>query len=111
LNSQDDVAGSHGEAYASPCSDVHQAISIKVEEFSDVEDGEEPMPMTFIGIKAEHEVSCMSMSPLLGISHSYLFIIIIVAKKNMDGMWQLSVSCSVAWQCLLVVFCAVTIQP
>jgi hypothetical protein len=41
-------------------------MNIKVEEVSDVEVEEEhPVPMTFVGIKAEHEVSCMSVCPLL----------------------------------------------
>jgi hypothetical protein len=49
-----------------PCSETHptashdanQAVNIKVEEVSDIEVEEHPVPMTFVGIKSEHEVSC-----------------------------------------------------
>jgi hypothetical protein len=34
---------------------------MKAEEFTDVEDEEEPVPITFPVIKTEHEVSCICM--------------------------------------------------
>jgi hypothetical protein len=71
LDSQKDEPGSHSEACPSWSHDVDQAVNIKVEEFSDIDDGEDPVPMTVIGIKAEHEVSCMSLYPLLGLSQSH----------------------------------------
>jgi hypothetical protein len=55
LDSQKDVPGSHSEACASAPLDV-QAVNIKVEEASDVED-EDPGPMTFMEVKLEDQVS------------------------------------------------------
>jgi hypothetical protein len=61
------VPGPCSETYPTSSCDAYQAMNIKVEEVSDVEVEEEhPVPMSFIGIKAEHEVSCMSVCPLLG---------------------------------------------
>jgi hypothetical protein len=59
LHSQKDEPGSHSEACASSHNGV-QAINIKVEEFSNIKDREDHVPMTAVGIKAEHEVSCVS---------------------------------------------------
>jgi hypothetical protein len=67
LDSQKDVPGSHSEACASSSLSGVQALKIKVEELSDVEDGEDPVPMTVVGIKTEYEVSFMSLCPLVGI--------------------------------------------
>jgi hypothetical protein len=96
LDSQKDVPGSHSEACPSSPHSGDQAVDIKVEEFSDVEVRDDPAPKTFMGIKAEHEVSCVSVCPLLGICHSYseiilLFLVSKVAKKKTDGTQQLSV--------------------
>lgn len=45
--------------------DANQAMNIKAEKVSDTEkeeeDEEDPMPITFLEIKAEPEVSCMSL--------------------------------------------------
>jgi hypothetical protein len=42
--------------------DADQAMNVKAEEVSDPEEEEEdPMPITFQEIKAEPEVSCMSL--------------------------------------------------
>jgi hypothetical protein len=95
LYSQKDIPGSHSEACASSSHDGHQAVSIKIEEFSDVED-EDPVPMTFVEIKVEHEVSCMSLCPLLAISHSHpelpvLIFISVVTKKKFNRTQLLSV--------------------
>jgi hypothetical protein len=69
LDSQRDVPGSHSEAFHSSSHDGDQAVNVKVEEFSDVKYGEDPLPMTVVEVKFEPEVSCMSVCPLLGISH------------------------------------------
>jgi hypothetical protein len=63
LGLQKDVPGSHSVACASSLDGVH-AVNIKVEEFSDIEDRKDSVPMTAVGVKAEHEVSCMSLCPL-----------------------------------------------
>jgi hypothetical protein len=57
LDSQKNVPGLHNEACPSSSQDGDQAVNIKTEEFSDIADGEDPVPMTLTGIKAEHEVS------------------------------------------------------
>jgi hypothetical protein len=41
--------------------DASQAISIKVEEVSGAEEEEGPVPITFLKIKLEPEVRCMSV--------------------------------------------------
>jgi hypothetical protein len=49
-----------GERY--PASDdANQAMNIKAEVGSDVEEEEEPVPITFMEIKAEPEVRCISL--------------------------------------------------
>jgi hypothetical protein len=68
LDSQKDVPGLRSEACASSSLDGVQAVNIKVEEFSDIEDREDPVPKTILGIKTEHEVSCMTMSVVRHIS-------------------------------------------
>jgi hypothetical protein len=69
LGSQKDEPGSHSEACPSLSHDGDQAVNIKIEEFSDTEDREDPVPVTIVGIKAEYEVSCMFLCPLVGIYH------------------------------------------
>jgi hypothetical protein len=87
LGSQKDAPGWHSEACGSSSLDGVHAVNIKVEEFSDAEDGENPVAMTAVGIKAKHEVSCMSpVCPLLGISESHpelphLFLVCICHTK------------------------------
>jgi hypothetical protein len=44
---------------------------MKLEEFSDMEDGEDPVPMSFMEIKFEREVSCMCACLLFGIFRSH----------------------------------------
>jgi hypothetical protein len=66
LDSQKDVPGSHIESCASSYLNAVEVVNLKVEEYSDIEDRKDPMPITVVGIKAEHEVSCMSLCPLLG---------------------------------------------
>jgi hypothetical protein len=41
--------------------DAYQAVSIKAEVFSDTEEEEYPVPIIFPRIKAEPEVSCVSV--------------------------------------------------
>jgi hypothetical protein len=72
LGSQKDVPGLHSEPCASSSRTGVQAVHIKVEELSDIEGGKDPVTMTVVGIKAEHEVSSMyPLCPLLGISESH----------------------------------------
>jgi hypothetical protein len=55
----------YSEPCQTPSEDVNQDIMVKVEEVSatEVEEGREPV--TFSEIKAEHEVSCMSVCSVL----------------------------------------------
>jgi hypothetical protein len=46
------------QSYPTP-HDANQAMNIKAEAVSDAEEEEGPLPMTFIEIKAEPEVSCV----------------------------------------------------
>jgi hypothetical protein len=48
------------ETYPTSSHDANLDMNIKVEAVSDIEVEEEhPVPTSFIGIKAEHEVSCV----------------------------------------------------
>jgi hypothetical protein len=58
------VRGLCGEIYTASLHDVTHAVSIKTEEFSDAEIVEEPLPITFLLIKAKPEVSCVYVSKL-----------------------------------------------
>jgi hypothetical protein len=59
------ISGPCSETYPTSSHDVNLDMNIKAEAVSDIEVEEEhPVPMTFIGIKAEHEVS--SLCPLFG---------------------------------------------
>jgi hypothetical protein len=71
MDLQKHVPGPCSETYQPSSCDANQAMNIKVEEVSDVDVEEErPVPMAFVGIKAEHEVSCMSVCPLCGRFHT-----------------------------------------
>jgi hypothetical protein len=54
--------------YSETCHGVVQVMSVKVEEFTDVEEQEEPVPKTSPVIKTEHEVSCICMYIVIRIS-------------------------------------------
>jgi hypothetical protein len=59
------VPGPHNETYPTSSHDADQAISsIKVEDVQ--EEKEDPVPVSCEAIKAELEVSCVSVCPLLG---------------------------------------------
>jgi hypothetical protein len=51
----------------------HEAITIKAEVLSDVEEEEDPLATIFPEIKAEPEVSCVSVS-MLGGFHKYTYL-------------------------------------
>jgi hypothetical protein len=51
--------------------DANKAMNVKAEEVSDAEEEEDPMPITVLEMKAEPEVSCMSVCPLLSRYHKY----------------------------------------
>jgi hypothetical protein len=73
--------GSSSEACPKSSHDGIQISDVKVEE--------DPVPITFPGMKAEHEVSCMSVCPLLGTFHKYpelctVFLISICLSVNMN---------------------------
>jgi hypothetical protein len=59
-NSENVLLGPYGEIYPA-CHDANQAINIKAEEVSDAEEEVDPLPITFREIKAEPEVSSMSL--------------------------------------------------
>jgi hypothetical protein len=61
-HSQENVPGSCTET-CSTSPDAFQTINIKVEEVSDVEEMEDPLPISFPGIQAEHAVSSIFSFP------------------------------------------------
>jgi hypothetical protein len=64
------LQGPQSEICPASSHDAYQAISIKVEKLSDLEDEDDLTPTAFPGIKAEREVSCNSVSVLAGF-HRY----------------------------------------
>jgi hypothetical protein len=61
MNMERCVPGSHSETYPTSSHDAYQAMNIKVEDVSGVqEEDEDPAPISYEEIKAEHEVSCVS---------------------------------------------------
>jgi hypothetical protein len=56
----DKVGGLCSETCQASSRDAYQAVSIKAEVFSDAEEEEYAVPLTFVGIKVEPEVSCVS---------------------------------------------------
>jgi hypothetical protein len=67
-NSENILVGPYGETYPA-CHDGNQAMNIKDEEVSDTEEEPDPMPMAIQEIKAEPEVSWMSVC-----THCYAII-------------------------------------
>jgi hypothetical protein len=74
-NAKKGVQGPCGETY--PTSDhAYQAENVKAGEVSEAEEDENPVPIEFLEIKAEPEVSFMSVCPLSGMSkHAVVFLI------------------------------------
>jgi hypothetical protein len=66
------VQGLHSEICSASSHDAYPAASIKAEVLSGAEAEEDPVSTTFVEIKAEPEVSCVSM-PMLGRFHKYRY--------------------------------------
>jgi hypothetical protein len=64
------------ETYATPSHNANQAMNIKVEELSDIEVEEHPVPITFTGLKSEHEVSCKWLFSLVTLSVCLLILLL-----------------------------------
>jgi hypothetical protein len=62
------IRGQCSEVCPASSHDTYQAISIKAEVLSDAEEEEDSFPVTYLGIMAEPEVSCVSVS-ILGRFH------------------------------------------
>jgi hypothetical protein len=60
----ENIQSLHSEMCPASSHDAYPAISIKAEVLSDAEEEEDPVPITFVGVKAEPEVSCVSVSML-----------------------------------------------
>jgi hypothetical protein len=54
------VPGPHSETYPTSPHDAYQAMNIKVEDVSEIKEEEDPIPVSFPAVKAEHEVSWLS---------------------------------------------------
>jgi hypothetical protein len=54
------LPGPCGDTYPTS-DDANRAMNVKAEEVSDAEEDEGPVPITFLEIKADPEVSCMSL--------------------------------------------------
>jgi hypothetical protein len=72
LTDSEEVQGRCSETCPTISHELYLPISIKAEVLSDVEEEEDPLAITFSGIKAEPEVSCGSVSVLAGF-HKYSY--------------------------------------
>jgi hypothetical protein len=54
------------------CCNGNGVIRVKVENITDSEEGDDPLPITFPVIKVEHEVSCLTLCAFVGTFHKYL---------------------------------------
>jgi ferredoxin len=70
MDLEKDVPGLCSETCPASSHEGNGGIRIKTEAVSDMEQEEDPVPMLLPGIKAECEVSCMSVCPLLGNFHT-----------------------------------------
>jgi hypothetical protein len=85
------VRSSCSESYPARTSshDGDPVVNVKVEEVLDTEVGEDLPPVMYPGIKAEHEVSCMSVCPWCNIENfllSFLSVCLSVHMKQLLGM-------------------------
>jgi hypothetical protein len=58
--SENILVGPYGETYPA-CHDADQAMNMKAEDVSDAAEKEDPIPIKVLEMKAEPEVSCMSL--------------------------------------------------
>jgi hypothetical protein len=65
------IPGSYSETCPTSSYGGNEGIDIKIE-VTDIQEEEEPEPVTFPVIKSENEVSCTSVCTLLGTYHKYL---------------------------------------
>jgi hypothetical protein len=79
-----------GNAVPGPCAetcttshDATQAMNIKSEEVSDADEEEDPLQITLPEMKAEPEVSCMSVCPLLGRYQKYAGVPIVFLSPSL----------------------------
>jgi hypothetical protein len=108
------IPGPHCETHPTSSHDADQAISsIKVEEVSGVQrEEEDPVPVSCEAIKAELEVRCVSVCPLLGRFHTQselpvvsLACVSVHAKQHYTSKWVLKRPFSHVSRGLRVVYC------
>jgi hypothetical protein len=69
----ENVQGQCSETCSASSRDAYKAVRIKVEAFSDAEEEEYPVPITFPGTKAQPEVSCV---PIRWISQAWVSLVL-----------------------------------
>jgi hypothetical protein len=72
------VPGSYSETSLTSSHDGNQVINIKVEDFADTQEEEDPLLIKLPVMKSEHEVSYMSVCTLLGTFCTKLSIIFLI---------------------------------
>jgi hypothetical protein len=65
-------AGSYGETCRASCHNGDGVIRVKVENITDTEERDDPVPIKYPVIKAEREVSSVTFSTFVGPFHKYL---------------------------------------
>ncbi|XP_033606309.1 gastrula zinc finger protein XlCGF49.1-like isoform X2 [Cryptotermes secundus] len=69
-HSKNILVGPYGEIYPA-CYDANQAMNIKAEEVSDTEEEVDPLPITFMEIKAEPESTLNELQSVCGEQQPY----------------------------------------
>jgi len=110
MDSQKNQPGSCNETCHTSSADCNQIIGIKVEEVTSIKEEESPQPISFPIINTEHEVSYISVCPLLCTSYRYwelpflsLFVCLLYIKclKLENGFWRIISKISQRWLCFV----------
>jgi hypothetical protein len=59
------------ETCVASSNDGNWVTSMKAEQVSDIQEGKDPLLITFPGMRTEHELSCMFVYPVLGMFNKY----------------------------------------
>jgi hypothetical protein len=88
---ENDVAGLFSETCPVSSQDADLVMSMKVEEVSGLQEEDVPMPTIWQAVKAEHEVSCMSLCPLANRFDKYTefpaVFLISICPHETDPLW------------------------
>jgi hypothetical protein len=90
-NSENVLVGRYGELYPGS-HDASQAMNIKTEEVSDVQEDADPVQIAFQEIKTEPEVSCVFCMPTVWQNHRYAEMAVVLLAGWLS-VWTFIVVC------------------